>query len=94
MLGKSYCKIDTLLYSSYDTHDLRKKLFFERNNDGKPALIDEKIGAQNVKNYLTIETSNYLYLIISLSVALLVSGLIVILLIYLKRRKKDEQTKN
>ncbi|MFU1859867.1 RagB/SusD family nutrient uptake outer membrane protein [Sphingobacterium sp. NGMCC 1.201703] len=54
MLGKSYCKIDTLLYSSYDTHDLRKKLFFERNNDGSYNFKGSYVGSRGLFMGLTV----------------------------------------
>lgn len=54
LLDKKYCKIDTTLYASYSQHDLRKKLFFETNNDGSYYFKGSYVGSRGLFMGLTI----------------------------------------
>ncbi len=43
-LGPTYAKIDSLLYKSYDTSDLRKAIFFKKNADGSISFKGQYTG--------------------------------------------------
>lgn len=59
-LDNSVAKVDSVLYSTYDSNDLRKTVFFKRNNDGTYGLKGNYAGQPSSE--LTGPTTNEVYL--------------------------------
>ncbi|NJI76332.1 RagB/SusD family nutrient uptake outer membrane protein [Sphingobacterium kitahiroshimense] len=57
MSRESVLRIDTNLYESYDSNDLRKKLFFSLQNDGYYAFTGDYSGNSNAQKFNGITTA-------------------------------------